>query len=719
VGISAFLNSRATATDLSLQILRQASFRIDHQIDDLVHTGQRVTRLDQHALEEGLLSVGRPEQLVRFWVEVLESHTRVSAVYITVGADGYTLIVTRRKSGAIGIQELRAGPGGKFLLWNYTPQEYAYRQMLATPVAAARIAARLGASPALGPALTALAPGWRSPVEPPPGQQMDQRKWAWYRVPREKGGATWIDTYLFFNERGELSYPGVSFASPLRDGSGVIGLDFDVYSLCDYLAEIKVSRNGYAFVIEQGRGGQRRLIAHPDREILLDASPHATGNGRSELVALDQIRDPVVREFARQIPPSVSPVELKGMKPVRFEVDGVAYLGAFRGLEDPRPAPPWIICTVIPEEDVLEGAQRNNKHTFIIGMGVLALAIALSLIIAAQVARPLERLAEEAQAIGRLDLDRRCAAHSFIVEVDHLQTATDDMKASLRSFRKYIPADVVSKLLLSGQEAELGGERRRLTIYFSDIAGFTTIAETMEPETLVDHLGEYLAALSNQILATGGTVDKYIGDAIMAFWGAPQERDDHAVAACVAAVRNQQILARLRDKWAAEGKPLFHARIGINTGEVLVGNIGSTARINYTVIGDAVNLASRLEGLSKYYGTHTLITEMTFEEAKQAVVARPLDWVSVKGKANGVLVYELLGLKGETAPELEELAARFGEALGKYRGQDWAGAASLFETLLVRWPDDTPSREILERCKRYQEQPPGADWDGVHHMESK
>src|SRR5207249_7431939 len=127
----------------------------------------------------------------------------------------------------------------------------------------------------------------------------------------------------------------------------------------------------------------------------------------------------------------------------------------------------------------------------------------------------------------------------------------EDMKTSLRSFRKYVPADLVAKLIRSGQEAVLGGERRRLTIYFSDIAGFTSISEAMEPEKLVDHLGEYLQVLSEQILASGGTVDKYIGDAIMAFWGAPQEMPGNALAACIAAIRNQQVLARLRDKWKA------------------------------------------------------------------------------------------------------------------------------------------------------------------------
>jgi adenylate cyclase len=241
----------------------------------------------------------------------------------------------------------------------------------------------------------------------------------------------------------------------------------------------------------------------------------------------------------------------------------------------------------------------------------------------------------------------------------------------------------------------------------------------MDPEKLVDHLGEYLQVLSDQILTTGGTVDKYVGDAIMAFWGAPVEMPNHALAACTAAVRNQKVLLELRERWTREGKPPFHARIGINTGEVVVGNVGTAKRLNYTVIGDEVNLASRLEGSNKYYGTQILISEATYEEAKTGIVARPLDWVAVKGKSTAVLVYELLGLKGETSTEQEEMVEKFAQALHAYHRQEWTEALRGFEALLERWPEDAPAREMKRRCEAFREQAPGADWDGVHHLESK
>src|SRR5262249_47451550 len=184
--------------------------------------------------------------------------------------------------------------------------------------------------------------------------------------------------------------------------------------------------------------------------------------------------------------------------------------------------------------------------------------------------RPLEQLARQVKAVGQLQIDARPVPHSIVLEVDRMAVATEEMKAGLRSFQKYVPADLVRTLLASGQEAQLGGERRTGTIAFTDIADFTTIAEELTPEALVAHLGEYLGALSGEVLATGGTVDKYIGDAIMAFWGAPVPNPGHALGACTAAVRQQQRLQELHRKWRAEAKPLFRARTGVCTGEVVV-----------------------------------------------------------------------------------------------------------------------------------------------------
>jgi len=693
MGLSGFIHVRNTADDLTGKLLDQTSQRIDHRIDDLVHTATSQGDINLHLLKAKQLSPDDFDHMAGYWNEVLQVRRTMSNIYLTREADGTSLVVANLPSRGLTIQEQRPGrKKGETDVFNFRPEDYPRRAL--NPVA--------------------------DVVRGRP--DLDQRTWAWYKAARDAKRSVWVDTYLFPDETGAPSYPGVTYASPLyRDGKlvGVLGIDFDAFVLCRYLAGIDVSENGYAFVVEQ-RGRNRQLIAHPRPEVLLRQTRRPGGARATELAPLDDLEDRLVVDFLAQVPGDIDPETLRGTYSIRFQHDGRTYLGVYRGLEEEKgTAPRWLICIVLPEDDVLANAKRNLLWGALIGVGVLLLAALLSVVTAGQVARPLEELARDTEAIGRFELDPRPTGHSMVREVDRLACATEDMKASLRSFRKFVPAELVRKVLASGKEAVLGGNHRRLTIYFSDIADFTTISESMSPESLVAHLGEYLQAMSEQVLAAGGTVDKYIGDAIMAFWGAPLENAGHALAACTAAVRNQQLLRKLRERWQAEGKPPFRARIGINTGEVIVGNIGSAARLNYTVIGDAVNLASRLEGLNKYYDTEVLIAEATYEEAHDGIVARPIDWVSVKGKSEAVLVYELLGLKGEVGLDMEEFAELFGRALQAYRRQDWTGALELFGTALKQRPDDEPVREMVRRCEMYRAEPPGTDWDGVHRMTSK
>ncbi len=708
VGASGYFHMRNTATELAGKILDQTSERIDHRLDDLVHTAVRRTDLNKHLIDSGLVRPRNFTGLAAYWYEVIGAYPSISNMYITLEEDGATLNVAREpQSREVFVQELRPGRvPGTFDLFTYRPREHRLRHFAFAARAVAMAAAPLAPAP-----LLAATAGFATDRRPDPEgrRDLDQRQWGWYKETKASGRPSWTVTDPFFDERKALKVPGVSYVTPLREGGelvGVLGVDFDAYSLCAFLRGLEVSANGFAFVLERRRDGRLELVAHPQPAVLV-------GGAQSQV-------DPIVGAFMAEVPGDIDPVRLRERVPVRFRHGGQTYLGRFRGLEeDQRPAPPWLICIVLPEEDVLADARRHAWISLGLAAGVLLLAAGLSLVTAGQVARPLEAVARETEAIGRFEIDARPVPRSVILEVDRLACATEDMKTSLRSFRKYVPADLVRRVFESGREAELGGEHRRLTVCFSDIADFTTISESMGPEALVAHLGEYLEAMSAQVLAAGGTVDKYIGDAIMAFWGAPAPHPEHALAACTAAVRNQQRLVKLREQWRAEGRAPFRARVGINTGEVIVGNIGSAARLNYTVIGDAVNLASRLEGLNKFYGTEVLISESTYEEAKAGVVARPVDWVSVKGKKLGVLVCELLGLRGEVGRDVEEFAELFTRGLVAYRRQGWDEAARLFEEVRRQRPDDGPARELLRRCEAYRATPPGDDWDGVHHMESK
>ncbi|MGE3806972.1 MAG: adenylate/guanylate cyclase domain-containing protein, partial [Gemmataceae bacterium] len=273
------------------------------------------------------------------------------------------------------------------------------------------------------------------------------------------------------------------------------------------------------------------------------------------------------------------------------------------------------------------------------------------------------------------------------------------------------------ELLRGNQEASLVGERRVLTLCFCDLRDSTTIAESMAPEAFVEQLREYLGSLSEAIVESAGTVDKFIGDAVMAFWGAPTPLEDHALCACRAALRCQQRMRELRKLWEARGLLPFHTRIGINSGEVVVGNIGSVTRLNYTAIGDPVNLAARLEGVNKVYGTEIIISAHTRRMAGDAVIVRPLGGILVKGKTEAVQIYELLGLKGECDEAQFAWAAIHAEGVDEYGKRHWRAAIERFERVLALKPGDGAAKFMIEQCRRYEAEPPPEDWSALYRSD--
>jgi adenylate cyclase len=286
-------------------------------------------------------------------------------------------------------------------------------------------------------------------------------------------------------------------------------------------------------------------------------------------------------------------------------------------------------------------------------------------------------------------------------------------------FDKYMAAEVVDEIMRNPEAIRLGGEKKELSVLFSDIAGFTSISERLEPETLVELLNKYLSAMTDVILQHRGNVNKYLGDGIMAIFGAPRGDPNHASLACFAALDSQAELAKRREQWKAEGQPEISARIGINSGWLVVGNMGSQARMEYTVMGDTVNLASRLEGANKYYDTLILLGPRTYELAARDIEAREIDRMRVKGKKEPVVVFELLARKGNLSIEQQRVVATYLEGLEAYKRRDFKTAAAQFQAALTLDPGDGPSRVYLERAKEYFMAPPPEDWDGVYELKSK
>ena len=288
-----------------------------------------------------------------------------------------------------------------------------------------------------------------------------------------------------------------------------------------------------------------------------------------------------------------------------------------------------------------------------------------------------------------------------------------------RMFSHYMSEKVIAHLMEHPELLNLGGERRHVTLFFSDLAGFTTISERLSAEEVVGLLNDYLSRMTDIILDEEGTVDKFEGDAIMAFWGAPLPQEDQALRACRAALRQQAALAELNQRFEDLGLPRLGMRIGLHTGEAVVGNLGSEKRFDYTAIGDTVNLASRLEGLNKFYGTFIMASETTMAECGDGVLFREVDRVAVKGKEKPVGVFQPLGLKEALTPADTGLSKEFGEALELYRQEKFPEAAALFQKILTEHPGDSPSQVFLERCQTFQASLPPPDWQGVFRADKK
>jgi adenylate cyclase len=298
-----------------------------------------------------------------------------------------------------------------------------------------------------------------------------------------------------------------------------------------------------------------------------------------------------------------------------------------------------------------------------------------------------------------------------------------DKKArEMRSiFSSYVSPKIVDQIAAHPDAAKIGGDIKDVTCLFSDVKGYTSYSEKRTPEEVVKTLNEYLGSMAGTIIDGDGTLDKFLGDGIMAYWGAPLPQDNHHELAIGCAVDMLQKLKELHVKWKSEGTEPFSIRIGLNSGKVVAGNIGAPGKkMEYTLIGDTVNLAARLESTAKMYGITVLVSEFTYNPTKEKFVYRELDFIKVVGKSEPVKVYELIGANdGSTDAALLEDIDKFKAGLELYLARKWTKSMHLFEEILERNPDDTPSKIYVERCQTFRKSPPPKDWDGVYTRTSK
>jgi class 3 adenylate cyclase len=390
---------------------------------------------------------------------------------------------------------------------------------------------------------------------------------------------------------------------------------------------------------------------------------------------------------------ALDPLSLEQFRMV--DIDGYSYF-----LYSHRVSDQWTAVSIVDTDTVYAPLRRNLSQLMLVqAVSLLVTSIAIYFV-CRQLTKPLKAVVQTVSDLSDLTISSNqplSLSSSSIVEVRQVSQAINRLSFAMDSFGRYLPREVVRSVLASNQSARLGGEVRELVILFTDIKDFTSYSETMESSVLLSHLNQYLSALTNAILETSGTIDKYIGDSIMAFWGAPAPVINPASLACAAALAIRRETVRINQQWSAEGLPLrFETRIGVNLGSVIVGNVGSEERFNYTVVGDSVNLASRLESTNKLYGTDILVSRSIVDAVASEVVSsgyvfRLLDRVKVKGKAQSSDIYELLGTKDEcsadylwdleTANEIMARTLDFGEEEGL--------------RLLACLPQDVQARQAL------------------------
>jgi adenylate cyclase len=531
----------------------------------------------------------------------------------------------------------------------------------------------------------------------------DPRVRPWYKSAIKTKKLCWSNLYFFYTDKK----PGISASFPVvnRQGRvvGALGFDITLAELSEFLQTVNVSSNA------------ETLVVNDDSEVIasIDAA-------RAVVKRQGKLQPARINELGIDwLEHSCELYKKSKQNKFNFIFKGKSYLASYTNF--PRSlGKNWKLIVVVPESDFTANLENTNRITMLISLLILIGGITLVALFSNLISKPMTLLTQETVKVKDFDLSHRLKVNSHISEIHDMAEAIKAMKTGLRAFQKYVPSSLVRDLISSGHEAELGGESREITLFFSDIEGFTPFSENLSPQELMLNLSEYLTLMTAHIQENSGTVDKFIGDSIMAFWGAPQKMENHPEMACRAAIGCRRIIEMLKEQWIKDGKTPLHTRMGLHTGDAVVGNLGSADRMNYTAMGDSVNLASRLEGVNKIYGTTIIVSEETYQRTSEQFIFRELDCVAVKGKKRGIIIYELIDeIDMEIKPAERSFIKTFEQGVRLYRERKWQEALELFTNLQSSRPDDLSIKLYLERCENFIATPPPADWDGIYQIKVK
>ncbi len=509
----------------------------------------------------------------------------------------------------------------------------------------------------------------------------DPRQRPWY-VEAFKNDKTLLTGPYVFYATGE---PGYTLRTPLKSGRrGVVAGDMLLNRFEDMLAEQKLGQSGLAFLFNDAG----RIVGHPQMNRLMAEIPEDQ-EGLPQIGALRQPGLlPIIQSWREGGPAQQFFVDASGRTHVaavhRLETTGSANVR---------------LAMVAPLDEFYAQIIGERRMLFAITLAFVGAMLPFAFWLGSLMARPLRKLVEETDAIQRFQIAERPRIHSLIAEIEELGRSVFTMRSVVRSFASFIPRQIVQQLIETGSALDLGGSRREVTVLFTDVADFTAKTERADPTQVMVYTSRYFAALSDEIMRHQGTVDKYIGDAVMAFWNAPADDPDHTVNACRAVLACLAANDVLDKAFRREGWPSYQTRFGLHVGDAVVGNIGSSDRMNYTALGATVNLASRLEGLNKNYGTRVLVSAAVRERASHAFLFRSVDSIRPKGFAEAIEVSELCGELAQVS-EAEIARCRRWDEVYAAIGPEVSEAALVgLSGFLIDYPKDSVALHYAERFR--------------------
>ncbi len=536
----------------------------------------------------------------------------------------------------------------------------------------------------------------------------------WYQGSKTSSKVYWTEVYKFHNSEVDNIYQqennlqqlyGITIASPIinldRQFKGVVGADISLNRISDFFNSLKIGENGKALVVNK----DRKIILYSDLTMkeLTDA----------QAITINDIKQDWVREgtqeFFKRLETEIS-----------YKWNNKNYLVKVYDFSK-KIGKQWFLIIVIPEDDFLGETKQARSMSLLITSLMLCLSILFSLWLSRSLSKPIENITKTMEKVKDLDFSELKPLSSPIKEFQQMSDATTAMTQGLKAFLKYVPPSLVQQFIEQGEAAVVGEHQElNLSFFFSDIEGFTSIAEEVGPKELMTDLSDYFDQMTKVIvLDNKGTIDKYIGDSVMAFWGAPNYIADHPKLACYSALGCRNTIDLLNKQRLLAGKKVFNTRIGIHTGLAIVGHLGSNDRINYTIIGDNVNLASRIEGINKIYHTNIIVSQITYRQVYQYFIFRPLDCIIVKGKNEGIKIYELIAEKSDADEQMLALVAKASEAFEYYLLGEFQQSVKIYHEILSDNPDDQPAKVMIAKGEHFIKSPPDENWTGATRIFEK